>query len=425
VTPNPETPGTESPNAVSPNAVSTDTESPDTGSAIAAVSDPVIPDLLPGEAEEDLRATVRDLLAARAPWNVTLARCETDEPYDPALWRLLARDVGCAGLAIPEKLGGAGASWREVAVVAEELGRAAAPTPFLGSSAIATGAFIALRRVLLGTAGDAETDVLDTIRALAEGRTTAALVIPFSTVPNAPIPASARADASGRLSGAVTSVADIRTADTFLVPALGPEGEPGLYLTEAASAGQRLKLTPVTSLDLTRPVSDVSLDAVPGRLLASGTDAQYALRFALTAGAITLAAEQLGIAEACLEMTVGYLKTRRQFGRLIGSYQALKHRAADLWSAVAQARAVSRYAAACMATGSRDTPQAAAIAQAYCSGVAVRAAEECVQLHGGIGFTWEHPAHLYLKRAKADAIALGTAEKHRRALGDLVGLPAE
>ena len=394
-------------------------------SSNAAVTDPVIPDLLPGEAEEDLRATVRDLLATRAPWSATLARCESDEPYDPALWRLLARDVGCAGLAVPEKLGGAGASWREAAVVAEELGRAAAPTPFLGSSVIATGAFIALNRVLQGTASDAETDVLDTIRALAEGQAIAALLVPFSTAPNAPIPESVRADVSGRLTGAVTSVADMRTADTFLVPALTPDGEPALYLANAASAGERVKLTPVNSLDLTRPLSDVRLDAAPARLLASGTDAQYAVRFALTIGAIVLAAEQLGIAEACLEMTVGYLKTRRQFGRLIGSYQALKHRAADLWSAVAQARAVSRYAAACMATGSRDTPQAAAIAQAYCSGVAVRAAEECVQLHGGIGFTWEHPAHLYLKRAKADAIALGTAEKHRRALADLVGLPVE
>jgi alkylation response protein AidB-like acyl-CoA dehydrogenase len=333
--------------------------------------------------------------------------------------------VGCAGLAIPEKLGGAGASWREVTVVAEELGRAAAPTPFLGSSAIATGAFIALHRVVQGTAGNAETDVLDAIRALAEGQSTAALILPFSTVPNAPISESVRADASGRLTGAVTSVADASTADAFLVPALAADGEPALYLVSAAGAGERLKLTPVTSLDLTRPLSDVRFDAAPARLLASGADAQYAVRFALTAGAIVLAAEQLGLAEACLDMTVGYLKTRRQFGRLIGSYQALKHRAADLWSAVAQARAVSRYAAACMATGSQDTPHAAAIAQAYCSGVAVRAAEECVQLHGGIGFTWEHPAHLYLKRAKADAIALGTAEKHRRALGDLVGLPVE
>ena len=184
-----------------------------------------------------------------------------------------------------------------------------------------------------------------------------------------------------------------------------------------------MTLSPVTSLDLTRPLADLVLESAPARLLETAEHAETALHRALAVGAAVLASEQLGIAEACLELTVGYLKTRRQFGRLIGSYQALKHRAADLWSSVAQARAVARYAAVCLATGSRDTPQAVAIAQAYCSGVAVRAAEECVQLHGGIGFTWEHPAHLYLKRAKADALALGTAERHRAALGELVGLP--
>jgi alkylation response protein AidB-like acyl-CoA dehydrogenase len=121
---------------------------------------------------------------------------------------------------------------------------------------------------------------------------------------------------------------------------------------------------------------------------------------------------------------VEYLKTRYQFGRPIGSFQALKHRAADLWAAITQARAVARYAAACLADDDPDTEIAASLAQAYCSPVAVKAAEECIQLHGGIGFTWEHPAHLYLKRAKADAIALGTASRHRAHLATLVNLPA-
>jgi hypothetical protein len=180
----------------------------------------------------------------------------------------------------------------------------------------------------------------------------------------------------------------------------------------------------VTTLDLTRPLYDVTFAEAPARLLASGDHAVAALTRALTVGAAVLASEQLGLAEAALEITVAYLKTRHQFGRLIGSYQALKHRAADLWGSVAQARAVARYAAACVADDDPDAPVAVALAQAYCSGVAVRAAEECVQLHGGIGFTWEHPAHLYLKRAKSASLALGTAAKHRRALGRLVNLPA-
>jgi alkylation response protein AidB-like acyl-CoA dehydrogenase len=120
---------------------------------------------------------------------------------------------------------------------------------------------------------------------------------------------------------------------------------------------------------------------------------------------------------------VEYLKTRYQFGRLIGSYQALKHRVADMWVDATQARAVARYAADCLATGSDDLPVAAAVAQAFVGPVAVRSAEECVQLHGGIGFTWEYPIHLYLKRAKSDSLAYGSAAVHRAALAALVDLP--
>ena len=145
---------------------------------------------------------------------------------------------------------------------------------------------------------------------------------------------------------------------------------------------------------------------------------------ALTAGAAVLAAEQVGLAQRCLDMTLAYVKERRQFARPIGSFQALKHRLADLWVAVSQARAASRYAAACLASGDPDAKVAVALAKAYCSEAAVHAAQECVQLHGGIGFTWEHPAHLYLKRAKADSVAFGTPGAHRAALAALVNLPA-
>ncbi len=133
--------------------------------------------------------------------------------------------------------------------------------------------------------------------------------------------------------------------------------------------------------------------------------------------------EQLGLAERCLEITVAYLKERHQFARPIGSFQALKHRAADLWVGVTQARAAARYAAACLAREDADTPVAVALAKAACSDIAVKAAQECVQLHGGIGFTWEHPAHLYLKRATSSLIGFGTAGYHRASLAGLVNLP--
>jgi alkylation response protein AidB-like acyl-CoA dehydrogenase len=178
----------------------------------------------------------------------------------------------------------------------------------------------------------------------------------------------------------------------------------------------------VVSLDMTRQLADVTFESVPARRIASGEAAHRAVARALDAGAAVLASEQLGAAERCLEITVAYLKERRQFGRQIGSFQALKHRVADLWVGVTQARAAARYAAACLAAGAADTPVAIALAKAACSDIAVRVAQESVQLHGGIGFTWEHPAHLYLKRAKSSSIGLGTADWHRASLAGLAGL---
>jgi len=176
-------------------------------------------------------------------------------------------------------------------------------------------------------------------------------------------------------------------------------------------------------LRATRPLADVTLDRAPGRPVASGEPAARAVAGALAAGAGMLASEQLGVAERCLEMTIAYVKERRQFARPVGSFQALKHRLADVWVAITQARAAARYAAACLAAGDPDTPVAVALAKAACGEAAVLAAQECVQLHGGIGFTWEHPAHLLLKRAKSGSLALGTPDRHRAALAALVDLP--
>jgi alkylation response protein AidB-like acyl-CoA dehydrogenase len=256
------------------------------------------------------------------------------------------------------------------------------------------------------------------VRRLASGEVVATLVMPLSTVPGSGFPNWVH-HGDGRLTGAVRNVLDARTADVLLVPAVANDG-PALFVVEASSA----RRDAVVSLDLTRPLTDVSFDVVPGELIASGAAAVAAFDTALTTGAAMLAAEQFGLAERCIELTVEHLLTRYQFGRQIGSYQALKHRMADLWAGVTQARAVARYAVTCVADADPDAAVAASLAQAYCSLVAVKAAEECVQLHGGIGFTWEHPAHLYLKRAKADAIALGTAGQHRARLAELVDLPA-
>ena len=394
----------------------------------AAMTQPDIPGLLYGEAENDLRQAVRALFAERCRLADVLARAESGEPYDPALWHTLAAGLGCAGLLVPEPAGGAGATYREAAVVAEETGRSAAPVPYLGSAVVATTALLAAA----GPEPAAEPD-RKLLGSLADGAATAALAVPFQSAPGGEPPRSVRvtgpaagdpgageeAAAPARLTGTAAGLADALPADVLLVPA---DGVPyGLYAVNAHADG--VTRSAAVSLDSTRMLCDLRLDAVPARRIAAGDAAAAALGAALSAGAAMLAAEQVGLAERCLEMTVGYARERRQFARPIGSFQAVKHRLADLYVLVAQARAAARYAAACLAGRSPDAPVAVAMAKAYCGEVAVKAAEECVQLHGGIGFTWEHPAHLYLKRAKSGSIAFGTPDRHRAALAGLVNLP--
>ena len=377
-----------------------------------------LPDLLYSDTERALADSLGALLADRGSLDKVLARTESAETYDDGLWQTVAGDLGCAGLLIPERDGGAGASYREVCSAAEALGSAVAPVPFLGSAVVATAALLSVA-----------SGVPDLLRRMADGSVTVTLAVPFASAPGSPFPVSVRVaglkpgDAEtgvARLRGTVSGVADALPATVLLVPA---DGVPhALYMVDMSDPG--VAKAPVVSLDMTRQLCDLSFDDTPGRLIASGAAASEALDAALTAGAAVLAAEQVGLAQRCLDMTLAYVKERRQFGRPVGSFQALKHRLADVWVAVSQARAASRYAAACLASGDPDAKVAVAIAKAYCSEAAVHAAQECVQLHGGIGFTWEHPAHLYLKRAKADSVAFGTPDAHRAALGPLVNLPA-
>jgi len=286
-------------------------------------------------------------------------------------------------------------------VVLEELGRAAAPVPFLTSAVIAT-------TVLVDCAAE------DSLDALASGTRTAALVVPLSQQLDADLPAAA-VDPDGRVTATITSVAGALEADNLLVAIKTSEGL-AVYAIDSTEA----TLTPVVSLDMSRQLADVTFDGAAGRLVTA--DGANAVRRGLLAGTALLASEQLGIAQWCLATTVTYLKDRRQFGQTLGGFQALKHRLALLHARVESAGAAARYAAATLATRDRDAEIAAAVAQSYCSDVAVLAAEEAIQLLGGIGMTWEHPCHLYLKRAKADHIALGTPGSHNTRLGRLVDL---
>ncbi|MDV6247483.1 acyl-CoA dehydrogenase family protein [Rhodococcus opacus] len=365
---------------------------------------PVIPDLLYSELEQELRNGVVDVMSSKAKWSDILARTESDNTVDTDLWRTLVQEVGLAGLPVSEEAGGAGASWREVAVVLEELGKAAAPVPYLGSAVTGTALLMALQSSEL-------------LAKTATGETAVSLAVPVDVCPWAPTSNEAltvvTADEQGRLTGTILSVSDALGADILLVPV----GET-VYAVEAGHAS----IVPVTSLDMTRQLADITFDSADAEVIATGTSVGTAIASALTISAAMLASEQLGLAEKCLAMTVEYLKERRQFGRVLGSYQALKHRLADLWVEVTQARAVARYAAGCAANDSPDLPVASVLAHSLCSTVALNAAQECIQLHGGIGFTWEHPAHLYLKRAKASMLMFGGPDAHRARLGELVDI---
>ncbi|MBD0709019.1 acyl-CoA dehydrogenase [Streptomyces sp. CBMA291] len=399
-------------------------------------------DLLHSETEEELRAAVRALLADKAGHRVVLDRTEAEHPYVPGLWKALATDIGAAGLLVPERLGGQGASHREAAVVLEELGRAVTPLPYLTSAVIATETLLALvedsesdendearenaeahedgedrvtgvTRVTAETAEARESGgnpahaggtaaVVALLADLAAGHTVAVLAVPLGTAPDRePVPAPS-----------VAGVADAIAADVFLVPRAD-----GLYAVPAGEA----RIEPCSSLDLTRPLAVVTPGDGGTRLAGPGA-ARAAVRRGLLAGAGLLASEQLGLAEWCLEETVRYTRERHQFNRPVGSFQALKHRMARLWLDLVGARAAARAAADALATGNPDAPLLVAVAQAYCAKTAVRAAEECVQLHGGIGMTWEHPAHLALKRAKSAGIALGSTGRHQDTVAALTGL---
>ncbi|MGW0711222.1 acyl-CoA dehydrogenase family protein [Streptomyces sp. NPDC002643] len=358
------------------------------------------PDLLYSEEEEALRAAVRDLLTDHCEAAGVIARTESDAPHDRELWKLLGDGMGLAGLLVPEELGGQGATHREAAVVLEELGRAVAPVPYLTSAVVATEALLAC-----GSPG--------LLGELASGRRIGALAVALNVRAGSAYQVVRFED--GGLRGELTSIADAAVADVLLVPA----DDGGLYAVDASA----VTVTPQASLDLTRPLATVVLDGAPGRLLG---DAEPAVRRALRAGAGLLASEQLGVADWALTETVRYLKERKQFNRPVGGFQALKHRLAQLWLEVVNLRAAARNAADALAKGesAEEVDVAVAVAQAYAAPVAVHAAEEALQLHAGIGMTWEHPIHLYLKRAKADSIAYGTAGAHREALAELVDLRA-
>ncbi|WP_041939230.1 MULTISPECIES: acyl-CoA dehydrogenase family protein [Frankia] len=372
------------------------------------------------EEQDGLRSMVRDLLAETSPEAEVRRLMQTPDGFDPAVWRGLA-ELGLTGLAIPEHYGGAGFGPVEVGVVMEEAGAALLCAPYLSTVVLAPEALLAAGDEAANKAylpGIADGSLRATFAAgehLAAGEHAAGGHPAGASVAASVSPA----DGGWRVTGTVGHVVDGASADVVLVVAAAPGG-PSLFGVEADAAG--LTRTPTATMDATRRQARLAFDAAPARLVgAEGAGAGVRARVRDVA-ATQLAAEQVGGAQRVLDMAVEYAKLRVQFGRPIGSFQAIKHRCADLLLRVESARSAAYHALWAAADGAADLPVAARLAGAYCSTAFYTCAEENILIHGGIGYTWEHPAHLYLRRAAADRVMFGDPATHRAALADLLGV---
>ncbi|HUQ07742.1 MAG TPA: acyl-CoA dehydrogenase family protein [Kofleriaceae bacterium] len=381
------------------------------------------------EEQDELRRSVRRVLDAAG--GIAAARRAAQAPevrgassgnggHDATLWKTLARELGLAGLAVPERHGGAGLGWVEVIGVMEEMGRTLAPVPFLSSSVLATAALLSC-----GTE-DQQAAILPP---LARGDVTATLA--WLEVGGHADPASitttARPAPGGHvlLDGRKRFVLDGHAADLLLVVARDPgtTGASGLALYEVPAGASGLRRHRLPTMDATRALAEVVLSDVrvpaASRLgdASSSTGGWPAIARALARGHVALAAEQVGGAQRCLDLGVEYAKVRHQFGRPIGSFQAIQHNLAELFVLVESARSAAYYAgwAADHATDD-EADETAACAAAFCADAFFHCAAETIQVHGGIGFTWEHDAHLYFKRARAGKTLLGTPADHRESI---------
>ncbi|QIX26577.1 acyl-CoA/acyl-ACP dehydrogenase [Nocardioides sp. JQ2195] len=356
------------------------------------------------EEQQELAGAVRTLVERRAGQVDLRSATQAERGYDEALWQTLCGQIGVAALAVPEEYGGAGFSSFETHVVLETLGHSLTPTPLLGSGVLAT------RAVLLAGTPD---DCARLLPPLAEGTQVAALAWADTSGHWRLDGSDVRATRDGnswRLDGVATLVHDARAADLLLVVASTDEGA-RLFRADLSSGVER-SATP--ALDLTLQLDRVTFRSAPAAPVGDVLGEQLATLHAEAAVAVT--ALQVGGAQGALDRTVAHLKEREQFGRPLGSFQALKHRVADLLVAVETSRSISWSAAWASAQGDVDVVRRAALAKAWCSESFSTVAAEMVQLHGGIAITWEHDAHLYFKRAHATGELFGSAREHRRLL---------
>ncbi len=361
--------------------------------------------------QDQLRGAVRRFCAENFDEQAVRQLMASDPPFDPKAWARLGTELGVLGLSVSEADGGVGGTLVDQAVAVEELGAALACGPSFGT------VFLAIPALVAASAGPARDELL---AELVEGRRTAAFAVSDRAGAFDASAVAVTASGSGdswTLTGTVDRVVDAGAADELLVAATSQDGV-GLYAVDTAGAG--VDRTPLLTIDQTRPQAAVTLSDAPARLVAGPDEADRVITHALQVGLALLAVEQVGAGQQMLDVAVQYAKDRLQFGRPIGSFQAVKHRLADMMVDLEHARSTAYHAVWALTDGSDDPALATSIAQATCSAAFSRIAADAIQTLGGIGFTWEHQAHLYFKRATTDAALLGSAEQHRSRVAELV-----
>jgi alkylation response protein AidB-like acyl-CoA dehydrogenase len=371
------------------------------------------------EEQEELRRAVRQFLESKSPETEVRRLMETTEGFDPAVWKQMGQELMLQGLAIPEEYGGQGFTFIELGIVLEEMGRVLLCAPYFSSVVLAAGAILAV-----GT--DDQKQAL--LPGIASGDTIATLAFtePSGKWDAAGITMEAKENVGGEftLTGEKMFVIDGFTADTIVVVARveGTTGTDGIQFFTVAGDADGLTRTPLQTMDTTRKQAKLEFDNVSASPLGSTQDGFAAFSKLLDQAAVALANEMMGGAQKVLEMSVEYAKVRVQFGRPIGSFQAIKHKCADMLLEVESGKSAAYYASWAAAEDNDELPVVAALSKAYCSEAYFHAAAENIQIHGGIGFTWEHPAHLYFKRAKSSEIYLGDPTYHRELLAQRIGI---
>jgi alkylation response protein AidB-like acyl-CoA dehydrogenase len=365
-----------------------------------------------GEEREQLRQLVRRFLQETSPSREVRRLAESGATRDDAVWARMADQLGLQGLAVPVEYGGAGYGPAELGIVLEEMGRALLVAPYFAT--------VALAGQVLVSSGD-EAAKRRWLPGIADGSLTATLAVAEESGSWDPADVATTAERSGdgwALNGSKLFVVDGHTADLLLVVARAADG---LGVFAVAGDAQGVERAGLDALDLTRQLASVGFSDASATRVGVG-DAAAWLSAVVDLVLAASAAEQIGGAAACLDLAVEYAKVREQFGRPIGSFQAIKHKCSTLLLEVESGRSAAYHASAAVAEPGPEASIAAALAKAYCSQAFTHAAKECIQIHGGIGYTWEHDAHLYLRRAKSSELLFGSPAQQRARLAELVGI---